>query len=271
MNALTFEIKLAHVRATASAVAFFKAAAIRMNEPMLEDMTPARFDILQAVYVFDEPYHKRRAATGRSPIPRLRPMAGLIKILGLTGSTVSLGVKRLAELGWVTVRRREYDRRYADVYLTDDGLKVLALAKVCLEYEPRELPAFRDEEGEKRPLAALATERGTNARTRELIKGDRIAHVHDEATIKAWEYASAEPLGFAQVMEHHFFRVVDNIARIARFFGSKARPLHDPRDESVFIFNVEDYVPDRFALARRAAFAGQATAMATPLRRLFAP
>lgn len=271
MNAVTFEIKLAHVRATASAVAFFKAAAVRMNEPMLGDMTPARFDIMQAVYVFDEPDHKRRAATGRPPIPRLRPMAGLIKILGLAASTVSLGVKRLAELGWVKVKRREYDRRIADVYLTEDGLKVLALAKVCLEYEPREMPAFTDEEGEKRPLASRATGRGMNARIRELIKGDRIAHVYDEGTIKAWERSCAEPLAFAQVMEHHFFRVVDNVGRIARFFGSKALPLHDPRDESVFIFNVEDYVADQYALARRAAFAGQATAMATPLRRLFAP
>lgn len=270
MNALTFQIKLAHLRATSSAVAFFKEAAVRLKKPMLEDMTPARFDIMQAVFLVDEPDHRRRAAEGRPALPRLRPMAGLIKVLGLAASTVSHGVKRLAEIGWLLVRRRDCDRRIADVFLTEEGLEALALAKQCLEHEPRELPGFADEEGARRPIASLARGRGTNARTRELIKGDRLAHVHDEAIIQEWERASIEPHGFAQVMEHHFFRVVDNIARIATFFGAKALPLHDPRDESVFELYVEDHVPSWAALARRAAFAGEAFEMARPLRPLFA-
>ena len=266
MNALTFEIKQVHVRATASGVAFFKEAAIRLKKPMLEDMTPARFDIMQAVFLFDEPDHQRRAASGSPAIPRLRSMTGLIKILGLAASTVSLGVKRLAEIGWLSVRRREEDRRVADVYLTEDGLAALALAKQCLEYDPRDMPGFSDdEEGDKRPLFELAANRGTNVRTRELVKMDRVAHVHVESCIKAWQYVSPEKLGYADVMAHHFFRIVDQIARFARFFGAKTRPMHDPRDESVFDFIVEDHEPSRDALARRAAFAGQAVEMRRPM------
>lgn len=270
MNAVTFEVKQVHVRATAKGVASFKAAAIRWGKPMLENMTPARFDIMQAVYLFDEPDHQRRAEEGKPAIPRLRPMAGLIRILGLAASTVSLGVKRLAEIGWVTVRRRDYDRRIADVYLTEEGLVALALAKACLEGEPRDLPGFAEEEGEKRPLIELAPERGLNVRTKELVKIDRIAHVHVDSCIRAWEHASARQLGFAELMNHHFFRIVDQLARIARFFGSKARPLHDPRDESVFELNVQDHVPSPGADARRTAFAGQAAELAWPLPPLIA-
>ena len=266
MNALTFEIKQVHIRATAEGVARFKEAAVRWKKPMLADMTPARFDIMQAVYLFDEPAHQRRAAAGKPAIPRLRPMAGLIKILGRAASTVSLGVKRLAEIGWVQVRRRAYDRRIADVYLTADGLEALALAKACLEWEPRDLPGFVP--ADERPLAERAEGRGINVRTRALVKIDRVAEAHAEDCFGAWLRAGGDKIGFAEVMNHHFFRVVDHIARIGRFFGAKARPLHDPRDESTFELHVEDYVPDRGALARRGAFPG--AAYATPLPAWFA-
>ena len=240
MNAITFEVKQVHLRATSKGVALFKAAAVRWKEPLLALMTPARFDLLQAVYLHDEPHHQRKAARGEAPIPRWRNMAGLIEVLGLAASTVSLGVKRLAELGLVVVRRTPYDRRLAEVHLTADGLTALALAKKCLEHDPRALPEFREEEEIRRPYQRDPhDERGLNVQTKDLVQIDRIAENFAEKELRRWVDRVGDSAGFAAVMNHHFFRVVDHFRRLGRFFGSRTRPIHDARDLTTFLLHLE--------------------------------
>lgn len=251
MNAITFEVKQVHVKATAKGVALFKAAAIRWKEPLLALMTPARFDLMQAVYLHDEPHHQRKAARGEPPIARWRNMAGLIEVLGLAASTVSQGVKRLAELGLVVVRRTPYDRRLAEVRLTADGLKALALAKTCLEHDPRELPEFREDEQIHRPYRREPhDERGFNAQTKDLVQLDRVAENFAESHLREWVARAGDEAGFAPVMNHHFFRLVDHFRRLGRFFGSRTRPLHDARDLTTFLLHLEGHERAQVEAAR---------------------
>lgn len=251
MNAITFEVKQVHVKATAKGVALFKAAAVRWKEELLALMTPARFDLMEAVYLCDEPHHRTRARRGEPPVARWRDMAGLIEVLGLAASTVSRGAKRLAELGLVEVRRTPHDRRYAEVHLTADGLKALALAKKCLEHDPRALPAFREEEEVRRPYRRDPhDERGLNVQTKDLVQLDRIAENFAEMRFQTWVAGAGDGANFVPIMNQHFYRVVDHFRRLGRFFGSRTRPLHDARDVTTFLVHLEGYERAQVEAAR---------------------
>lgn len=241
MNAITFEIKQAHIRATWKAIGIFKATAILWKAELLDRMTPARFDLMEAVYLYDEPDHQRRAETGVPAIARWRDMAGLVRILGLAASTVSRSVRQLASFGWVEIKRTVHDKRLVDVYLTDTGLEALALAKQCLGNAPREMPAISDEEcAYDRTIPANG--RGMNVRTRDLVCKDRSEEGQAESRFIAWQESRSWMALYDEVATYHYFRVVDHFRRIARFFGSRARPLHDPRDATLFVLHAEKEV-----------------------------
>mgnify|MGYP002652494554 CR=1 FL=1 len=93
MHPLTFEIKRAHWRATWEAIRLYRMAADVWGEETLLAMTPARFDILQAVW-----HHAPGPNEGPLGGPRTMPLAELRKMLGLAGATVWKCVQKLAEL-----------------------------------------------------------------------------------------------------------------------------------------------------------------------------
>src|SRR5262245_53586355 len=87
MHSITFGFKRAHLKA----VAFGKKAVERIKE-----MTPARFDLLYLIRR-TAPYHLNE---GMRP-PALE-QSEVVRRLGLHRSTVSMMIKRLKRLGWVT-------------------------------------------------------------------------------------------------------------------------------------------------------------------------
>jgi len=79
------------------------------------DMTPARFDILHVIHS----WHRR---TNYQLKPMQMLMSQVRKQLALHPATIAVAVRRLAQLGLVTVARDEFDRRQVAVTLTREGI-----------------------------------------------------------------------------------------------------------------------------------------------------
>ena len=104
MHALSYRLKRAHLSAVAAGRHILK---------QVQDMTPARFDILYVIYTIPREL---------GPFRRCVDQAELWRRLGLSRATVSKMVKRLEELGLVTRERFDSDRRRMLVILTDEGI-----------------------------------------------------------------------------------------------------------------------------------------------------
>jgi DNA-binding MarR family transcriptional regulator len=119
MDYLQFRVKRAHLQMVAHGRRVF-APRVRRDgrvEEGVQDMTPARFDLLFALHGAPPPNYRYVAG--------LRTQAQLIELLGLHKTTVSKMLTRLEELGLV-VRRRgtaHRDKRRVSVALTQEGLR----------------------------------------------------------------------------------------------------------------------------------------------------
>lgn len=80
----------------------------------VHDMTPARFDIL---HIVSSRYRDVRVC----PRADRADMADVRKALGLHPSTMTVAVRRLVELGLITVERHDRDRRKVVLVLTNEG------------------------------------------------------------------------------------------------------------------------------------------------------
>lgn len=132
MNSLPYEVKRAHWRGTWHAIRKFRAQATKIGQPMLRELTPARFDILYVAWRADWRDHERRRQLGLPIVERAVPMADLRRLLGLAGSTISRTVHRLQELGYVRVIPAETDRRAVVVVLTWRGARLLRMGVQCV-------------------------------------------------------------------------------------------------------------------------------------------
>lgn len=119
MDYLQFRIKRAHLQMVAFGRKVF-APKIgedgKVEDEGVEDMTPARFDLLFAVH--GTPSRKNRTVTRG-----ILGQGALREKLGLAKPTVSKMLKRLEELGLVRRERSTRDRRQNDVFLTKEGLR----------------------------------------------------------------------------------------------------------------------------------------------------
>ena len=79
-------------------------------------ITPARFDLMRMIY-------ERRFRF---------PQSDLRKLLGVARATISVMVRALVKLGWITREKNEDDRRTYDCLLTYDGRKVVATVMSAL-------------------------------------------------------------------------------------------------------------------------------------------
>jgi len=123
MNAIVFQLKRAHRSSV---------KAGRWLLQVVEDMTPARFDIMILIRnaglklnARTERKAKRRDTTLNFCFLEQR---AIVQRLGLHKSTVSEALKRLKELGWITIERDYDDGRANLVVMTQLGLERLALA-----------------------------------------------------------------------------------------------------------------------------------------------
>ena len=195
MNALPYEVKRAHWRGTWDAILAFRARAKAVGEPMLRDMTPARFDVLYIAWKADGSVHERRHQLGMPPIERQIPMAELRGLLGLAGSTISRTVHRLEELEYVRIVPSDNDARAVIVVLTELGTKLLRLAVDCIRHDPA---------GVRERIARYIYEHGLDGPAR------------------------CEP-GVWQRVLSSLATSIDQWRGYARFFGCKATPIYDAR------------------------------------------
>ena len=192
MNALPYEVKRAHWRATWFAIRKFRTTAKKIAQPMLNDMTPARFDILYIAWRADWRVHARRKELGLPMIERRIPLADLKGLLGLAGTTVSRTAHRLEELGYVRIEPHPLDRRAKMVVITWRGARLLRMAVQCITQES----GMRDNI------------------LREVM--------HHE------EIAPEDPFVFERTVTS-LGTIIDRVRSYARFFWCKSTPIYDAR------------------------------------------
>lgn len=130
MNGIAFEGKRAHwAFVKAMTVVFERAAAkVKHRVSVLTGMTPARYDLLHAVF-------RRNAWMGRArPKRPLIPFGELVLKLGLAVSTVSRAVARMEELGFLRRFTPDHDRRATVVVITTLGVKAFHAAQRALRF-----------------------------------------------------------------------------------------------------------------------------------------
>ena len=196
MNPLTYENKRAHWKATWYAIAGFRERAELIGEPLLAWMTPARFDVLYAIWMHHAFEHMKQEEAGLDPVRRI-PMATLRKTLGLAGSTVSRIAHRLDEIGLVHVVRDDVDRRRVSVVLTDDGIAALQLAIEWITTERIGMRAHIERYVQEAALDGVSRE-GPPAELRQRVLG-------------------------------RLCTIIDRARTLARFLGSGAIPIYDSR------------------------------------------
>ena len=114
MDFLQFTIKRAHLKMVAFGRKLFEPNLEEKREGV-EDMTPARFDLLFAI---------RGARSRRLSLEQ----RDLRTKLGLSKPTVSKMLTRLEQLGLVRRERCTHDRRQKTVFLTEEGLRRIKAA-----------------------------------------------------------------------------------------------------------------------------------------------
>ena len=132
MHPMSWHQKRAHLSAMAQGRAMFGR---------VKDMTPARFDILYWIY------RHRRTKSVTDVLGFRIAQATLTRALGLARQTVWKMVKRLTELGLVTVTKDLCDRRRNVVKLTEEGIKRIRLGMGAAFSEvpplPNDAPCYR--------------------------------------------------------------------------------------------------------------------------------
>lgn len=198
MNGLSYEVKRAHWRFTWMMIRVWERAArsVGHRRSVLTGMTPARYDILHSVYRRFQWMKKKRWGASRLP---LIPFGTLVKKLGLSASTVSECVSRMVDLGLLRKKRADHDRRSVIVLITKLGIKAfhaaqrgvrLALSLVLHGLEQWPMPHA------------------------ELRRGDAVP--------PEWEFLCTG------TWDRPFFTIASEARLFARFFGSRADPIHAP-------------------------------------------
>lgn len=204
MHPLTYEAKRTHWNATWTAIRLYRAAGEKWEEPTLEDMTPARCDILQAVWDSNADWHEVRRAEGLEPLQRSINLADVRTTLGLAGATVWKCVRRLVELEWVTLEPHPQMKRRLVVLLTDLGIHALRMAQRCAAEQTIEI--------NRRPRP------GFNRLVDDFVRRDAEAQgvVADEP---------APPKSFRRWRDYYWW-LVGYVRTMAKHFGSKAERLY---------------------------------------------
>ena len=192
MNALTYEVKRAHWRGTWHAIRKFRAASKMLGKSLLSDMTPARFDIMYAIWKADLELHERRRRLGLRPEQRQAPRADLHRWLGLAAPTVSRTVHWLEERGYLRLEQVERDRRSKCVVLTWRGARLLRMAVQCI----------------------LAPDGMRDCIVQHVVNHDGIEREAPDADARIANGLAA---------------MVDSWRRYAYFFWCDATPIYDPR------------------------------------------
>ena len=122
MHAVSFAAKRLHLATNTFGQRVLDGAKVR-------GMTPARFDLLCLLRQPGIELQKRFRHDKKSKLPwpganeAFLRQCVIVRKLGLHASTVSKMVKRLCEMGWVTVSRDYPDRRFKVVVATPLGLR----------------------------------------------------------------------------------------------------------------------------------------------------
>ena len=196
MNPLTYETKRAHWNATWYGIRLFRKRAVLLDEPMLLDMTPARFDVLYATWMQHAFEHERAQELGFHH-ERQIPMADLRRNLGLAGSTISRLAHALEVLKFVRVVRDPVDRRRVSVVLTDRGIQALQLGIECI-------------------TAELGGVRGHI---------ERFVHRHASDGLSQ----EGRPIDVRHRVLDRLCTIIDRQRAFAYYLGSRALPIYDPR------------------------------------------
>jgi len=106
MHVQFFSAKRVHLRTLHVSRALLKGSRL----------TPARFDMMRIVEL-----HEHGVAQTK-----------IVTLLGVTGATVSVMLKALEALGFVTRARCDDDRRYLYVHITPEGLAEVRASRVAL-------------------------------------------------------------------------------------------------------------------------------------------
>lgn len=126
MHDFSYSVKRTHWKITWWAIKLFQRMAVKFRVPELANMTPARFDILMAMWQLP-PWMRRDPDRIYS-----MSLAMLTEKLGLHPTTISRTVKGLVKYEFAVVRHHAKDRRSKSVYMTKLGRRVLGAAMDAL-------------------------------------------------------------------------------------------------------------------------------------------
>ncbi len=143
MERLPYWTKRAHWKVTYTAIHHFEDEAVRIGQPVLLLMTPARLDIL---HVIDQRLAWTKQRPGHRPVMLL---GDIVQRLGLHPSTISKCVARMEQLGLVTRSRSDDDLRRTVVTVTTLGLQGLAVVFSVLGSLQEELRQFSSRMGDR--------------------------------------------------------------------------------------------------------------------------
>ena len=215
MHPLTFEAKRTHWNATWEAIRLYRACGENWKEPTLEDMTPARCDILQTVWNNNAELHEVQRGQGLPPGKRSMHLADVRKTLGLAGATVWKCVQRLAELEWVTLEPSKQTKRWIVVKLTELGVHALRMAQRCAREETIAVSKTR-------------VRRGFNRLVDDFVRRDA------EAQGVVADVPTTARKSFRHWRDYYWW-LIGHMRTMAKHFGCKAARLYhrEPDGETV--------------------------------------
>lgn len=222
MHPLTYQAKRTHWNATWEAIRRYRACAVNWNEPTLEDMTPARSDLLQTVWNNFADRHEVRRAKGMEPEGRSMHLADVRSTLGLAGATVWKGVQTLVELEWVTVVPCPHTKRRLVVHLTALGIHALRMAQRCAA-EWSILVNDRPRRGFDRLVDDFVR---SDADTQRVLSTDAETTPSPGKSFRRWR--------------DYFWWLVEHVRTMARHFGCKAERLYFRYAEGQLVRDEDD-------------------------------
>lgn len=223
MHPLTYEAKRLHWNAVWEAIRLYRAAGEEWKEETLEDMTPARCDILQVVWDNNADDHEFRRAEGLEAGRRSMHLADVRTTLGLAGATVWKCVRRLVELEWVTLEPSKQTKRWVVVFLTDLGVHALRMAQRCA--------------AEKSIVVNRKPRKGFNRLVDDFVRRDAEAQ-------GAVAKKPAPPKSFRHWSEYYWW-LVGHVRAMAKHFGSTAWRVYYRAAEGQTVRDEDDrWVPE---------------------------
>jgi DNA-binding MarR family transcriptional regulator len=224
MHPLTYEAKRTHWNATWEAIRLYRACGVIWKEPTLEEMTPARFDILQTVWGNDGDWQEVKRTQGLPVGDRFMHLADVRSTLGLAGATVWKCVQKLVELEWITLKPCEQRKRRLVVHLTALGIHALRMGQRCA--------AERSIVVDRKPRP------GFNRLVDQFVQRDAEA----QGVVSTDVQATAPPRKSFGHWRYYYWWLIGHMRTMAKHFGCKAERLYHRHADYLVVRDEDDCV-----------------------------